>query len=84
MSDAIKEQMHELLDRVPEKALPVLLSVLRHLASSGDAPLVTAEEAPFDDEPLTAEDLRAIEQSEKDFEEGNFMSQEEVRRKLGL
>jgi hypothetical protein len=39
--------------------------------------------APLDDEPLTADDLEAIEEARKDFAAGRCVSLEELRRELG-
>jgi hypothetical protein len=39
--------------------------------------------APLDDEPLTADDLEAIEEARKDIAAGRCVSLEELRRELG-
>jgi hypothetical protein len=39
--------------------------------------------APLDDEPLTADDLEAIEEARKDIAAGRSVSLEELRRELG-
>lgn len=65
------------------------LSTYGHLiAQYADAGPIDAEQeiaaAPLDDEPLTAEDLEAIEEARKDFAAGRWVSLEELRRELGV
>jgi len=38
--------------------------------------------APYDDEPLDEEDLKALQESQKDIEEGNFKPLEQVIEEL--
>jgi hypothetical protein len=38
----------------------------------------------YDEEPLSEEDLQAIQEGEEDFRQGRFMSLEEIEKKLGL
>lgn len=40
--------------------------------------------APYDDEPLTEEDRRAIEEAEEDIRAGRVVSHEEVKRRFGI
>ncbi|HEX5939880.1 MAG TPA: hypothetical protein VFZ12_05935, partial [Dehalococcoidia bacterium] len=40
------------------------------------------EEAEEDDEPLTEEDLKAIEEAHEDIRQGRVVSHEEARRRL--
>jgi len=54
---------------VAKKLDPVTLSLLN---------------APVDDEPLTEEDLKALEEADEDIRRGDVLATEELRRKLGL
>ncbi len=45
-----------------------------------DPILDVLEHAPLDDEPLTPDDLRAIENGHKQFERGEYITSEELRR----
>lgn len=49
-----------------------------------EAFLKALENAPEDDEPLTPEDARAIEEAEQDIREGRVHTLEDVRKELGL
>jgi hypothetical protein len=46
--------------------------------------IVAAENAPLDDEPLTEEDLRAIEEGLRDHREGRCVSTAQLVEELGL
>ncbi len=54
---------------VAKKLDPVTLSLLN---------------APVDDEPLTEEDIKEIEEADEDIRRGDVMSTEELKRRLGL
>jgi hypothetical protein len=84
MSAAIKQQIIDLVDEVPEQAQAILLSVVRHLTSPDAKAFVTAEDAPYDDEPVTPEDVAAIEEGKRAVARGEFITQAELRRKLGI
>jgi len=47
-----------------------------------DPVLQALENAPFDDEPLTDEDINALEEAHQSVEEGRILSDEEFRRRL--
>jgi DNA-directed RNA polymerase specialized sigma24 family protein len=47
-----------------------------------DPVLVALREAPLDDEPLTDEDLAALEEARKDVAQGRLISHDEVRRRF--
>lgn len=42
------------------------------------------EDAPYDDEPLTPEDIAALDEAEESVRAGRLISHEELRRSLGL
>jgi hypothetical protein len=54
---------------VAKKLDPVTLSLLN---------------APVDDEPLTEEDIKALEEADEDIRRGDVMTTEELKRRLGL
>ncbi len=78
-----REDLHRLLDDLPESELDLargLLEVLRkHARESFRRAL---EEAPEDDEPLTEEDLRAIAEAKAEVARGNVVSWEQVQAEL--
>ncbi len=59
------------------KALKEYFSVKKNLVF-----LENFKNALYDDEPLDEEDLKALEESQKDIEEGNFKSLEQVIEEL--
>jgi predicted transcriptional regulator len=78
-----KQDLHRLIDEIPEyehNAVADYLKRLRDLAH--DADYQTIMSAPLDDEPLTPEDLAAIEEGESDIREGRVVSWEEVKKEL--
>jgi predicted transcriptional regulator len=78
-----REELHELVERLPESELTAARSYLRYLATVGSDPVLRAlMNAPLDDEPLTEEELEAIEEGRRDLAEGRVVSHEEARRRL--
>jgi predicted transcriptional regulator len=78
-----RDELHELIDRLPESELTSARSYLRYLAAVGSDPALQAlMNASMDDEPLTDEDLEAIEEGRRDLAEGRVVSQKEARRRL--
>ena len=65
-----RERVHQLIDQMPDDRLSVVLTLLLDL------------EAEEDDEPLTPEDIAAIEAAKSDPRPG--ISTEELCQKLGL
>jgi predicted transcriptional regulator len=76
-----KADLHKLVDELPEYTEDEARIVLEHLVK---AKQYATDEAPFDDEPLTAEDHAAIDEGHASFSEGRFITQEDLERKLGL
>lgn len=70
---------------VAVKTHSMLDSVLRALRiRSAPKPVEPWENAPWDDEPLTTDDLAAIEEAEQDFAAGRVYTQAEVESELGI
>lgn len=53
-------------------------------ALADEAFLEALRNAPEDDEPLTVEDLKAIEEAEEDIRQGRVTPWEEVKEEIGL
>lgn len=49
-----------------------------------DLALDSRKDAPWDDEPLTADDKQAIAEANADYTAGRVVSQEELRQELGI
>ncbi len=62
-----RDDLHTMLDSIPEERLADVRAALERLA---DPVLVALLNAPEDDEPLTDEDLLALEEARADREAG--------------
>lgn len=85
MTSVSKAELYDLVDALPESEAPVAKKFLEFLISKSGDPLVQALlKAQIDDEPLTEEDLRDLEEAEKAITEGKVKPWEEVKKELGL
>ena len=73
-----RERLHALLDELPDDRLDEAEDVIAALAARF-RPLA---EAPEDDEPLTDEDLAAIEQGRATYRRGESIPEDVVTREL--
>ena len=80
-----KEALHRLIEDLPESALDRAWKLLEGLrqADLGRLPRILAD-APWDDEPETAEDRAAIQEAYESLERGDLYTLEQMRRELGL
>ena len=83
MGDAAKDRLHELIDALPESKVEAANKYLESLVGE-DAFLEALRNAPEDDEPLTADELKAIEEGRKAVARGETPPLEDVRREFGL
>lgn len=70
-----REQLDELLDRVPEQRLDAVYNLLETLTRPG---------IPVDDEPLSPEDIEAIHRGRDAHRAGRLTTHEELMREFGL
>lgn len=78
-----KERLHALVEALPEPEVHAALRFMEYLRHEASDPVARAlREAPFDDEPLTDEDIAELEASERDRQEGRVVSHEDARRVL--
>lgn len=78
-----KERLHTLVEDLPEPEVHAALRFVESLRQKAADPVARAlQEAPFDDEPLTAEDLVELEAAERDRQEGRVVPHDEARREL--
>jgi predicted transcriptional regulator len=75
-----RERLHALLDDVPEDRLDDVEAAL----VDATAPYRPLEDAPEDDEPVTAEDLAAILEGRAAYARGESIPHEKAMRKIGL
>jgi hypothetical protein len=77
----LRDELRALADLVPEASLPQAVQLLRDLTSLRSLREIL-DEAPIDDEPVTAADLAAIEEAAKAYAEGRTIPLSIVREKL--
>jgi len=69
-----KQRLHTLVDDLPDSEIRTARRFLEYLRQEASDPVARAlENAPYDDEPLSSEDLEEIEAAEKDWREGNVV-----------
>ena len=73
-----REKLHKLLDQLSDDVLPAVADYLEAV-SAGCPP-----DDPWDDEPVTAEDLAAIAEGRAAFERGEYITDTELRARLNL
>jgi len=85
MLNASKEKLHELVDALPESEVEAAKRALECLISKTCDPVLQAFlDAPEDDEPLTEDELKAIEEGEEAIKRGETEPLENVLREFGL
>lgn len=78
-----RERLHELIEDLPEGEVHAALRFVEYLRHSDDDPVLRAlEEAPPDDEPLSEDDVAALEEAWEDVRQGRLVSHEELRRQV--
>jgi hypothetical protein len=78
-----KERLLSLVEELPEPEVHAALRFVEYLRHEASDPVARAlQEAPLDDEPLTAEDIEELEAAERDRQEGRTVSHHQVRREL--
>jgi hypothetical protein len=77
-----RQQLHELVDRIPEKSTDAAARMLAGLAA--DPVLYSLLIAPLDDEPISAELERRILEAAASIDRGEGITTEQLNRELGL
>jgi hypothetical protein len=79
-----KEELHELVDDLPEAEVVAARRYLQYLRDMRDPVLRSVQEASLDDEPVTAEEEAAVAVARAQVERGEVVSHDEMKRRLGL
>lgn len=79
-----KDDLHRLVDQLPEGELATAERLLRDLCGGEDPLLRFLEAAPVDDEPETEEERAAVAAAWEAIRHGEVLTDEELRRELGL
>ena len=80
----VRETLHRIVDELPDNELRAAKRYMEYLRNMSDPLVRKLAEAPYDDEPLTAEDEAALQEGLADFAAGRVYTSEEVKRELGL
>ena len=82
MGDANRNELHALLDRIPEQEIESAREYLRSLVDPVEAMLLSA---PDDDEPLSAHEQAALEEAERRQLRGDHViSHDEILGEFGM
>lgn len=82
--DQTRLRLKELIDELPEGDLHAVKRYIQFLHYLDDPVAVSLAEAPLDDEPLTDEDIAALEEAREDIKAGRLIPAEELYREIGL
>jgi len=78
-----RDKLHRLVDEIPPDETVVAELFLEYLKGGRtDAMLFALATAPWDDEPETEEERRAVEEAKQDLAQGRVRSWEEIKAEL--
>jgi hypothetical protein len=80
----MRDNLHKLIDELPEADLPTAERVLEALRATADPVRQALDSAPEDDEAETDEEAAAVATAWEEHRQGEHLTSEELRRKLGL
>jgi hypothetical protein len=84
MSALRRSVLLRLAERLPDDKLEPAIRLLRDLESKGDPLLDVLRRAPEDDEGLSADEVAQLREAEEAHRRGGSLSDEQVRRELGV
>jgi hypothetical protein len=85
MSNGLRNEVHDLVNGLPDRELMAAQRYLKYLREQGDDPVLRAlEAAPLDDEAESPEEAAAIEQALEEVARGDVLTTEQLRRELGI
>ena len=79
-----RDRLHRLIDDLPEDELAAVEEVLTRRRQADDPFLRALANAPAESEPLSPEDEADIDEGWEAIRRGELVSNDELRRKLGL
>ena len=80
-NDNEKRQAHELIDRLPSTQLSAVVGLLEAMLDRVSRAIANA---PVDDEPLTAEEEKELDESREWFKHNQGIPHEQVLAELGI
>jgi predicted transcriptional regulator len=81
---APRDNLHRLVDALPESELERAERVLEALRQVAEAPYRPLEDALLDNEPEMSEERAAVDEARSDIAAGRVISHEEAKRRWGL
>ena len=75
---ATKEDLHKLIDKLPEDEIQAATLYLQHLQNRNDPVLAALLNAPEDDEPETEYERQAVAEGMEDLEAGRMVTSDEI------
>jgi hypothetical protein len=78
----VKEDLHRLVDELPDEEVHPAKRYLEYLRNMGDPAYRVFIEAPIDDEPLTPGEIKAIKEGREAYLRGETIPAEEIKRQL--
>lgn len=78
-----REKLHRIVDELPEEELD---AALRAIETRSDDPLIRRlEEAPAEDEEISAEEEAAVQEARDELAKGSpLVSHDEIKREFGI
>ena len=73
-----KEDLHKLIEELPEGEIQAATLYLQHLCDRSDPVLAALLNAPEDDEPETEYERQAVAEAMAELEAGQFVSADEI------
>ena len=83
LSQILREELHVLVDELPDMKLHGAKRFLGYLRNSGDPVIQVLLDAPLDNEALTKHEEIAVNQAWEAVTGGNVVADEELGRRLG-
>ena len=77
--DVSRQAIKDLIDGLPVLELHAVKRFIQYIRDMDDPLLRIMAEAPWDDEPVTEEDLEAIEESNRDIAAGRVISHQDLK-----
>ena len=71
-----KKELSELIDKLSDKDIPLVADLIKRLIHPADYHI------PYDDEPLTNDDIQALHEARKEFLEGKTNKFEDSKHEL--
>lgn len=78
------DQLHELVDQLPDGELDAAYGFIEYLRHHGDPLLKKLMDAPVDDEAVTEEEEALVAEAREELARGETIALEEIKREFGL